>query len=208
VEIVQIAQDPTKAAITWGGKRRGAGRPARHAIASEPHRIRTTLTGYTCFRVTVRATRAIAELGAQRTQRLLERVRTAALRAEFRVVGVAARKHTVELVVEASDRHVLARGMQGFEVRAARALNRAGKRSGCVFADRYRAVPLATIDARRAALAALSRRTPHPHAPHDRLATGYSSSRPGVNDSAPPPLRSASSGIRYSSPSQRPRSTS
>jgi hypothetical protein len=167
------------------------------------------LAGFTCFRVTVRATATIAKLGLQRAQRLLERARAAALRAEFHIIAVAARRRSIELVVEASDRYALARGMQGFEIRAARACNRAGKRSGCVFVDRYRALPLATVDARRAALAALSHHRAHRRAPRNSWSTSaYSSSRPGITDSAPPPLRSASSGIRYSSLSQRPRSTS
>jgi hypothetical protein len=53
------------------------------------------------------------------------------------------RRDAIHLVVEANDKLALARGMQGFQVSAARGINRAAKRSGRVFADRYRARPRA-----------------------------------------------------------------
>src|SRR6266508_1457189 len=55
----------------------------------------------------------------------------------------------IELVVEANDRIALARGMQGFQVAAAKHLNRLRGRKGTVFADRYRARPLRTFAAVR-----------------------------------------------------------
>ena len=48
-------------------------------------------------------------------------------------------------MVEASDRIALARGMQGFQVAAAKHLNRLRGRRGSVFADRYRAWPLSHV---------------------------------------------------------------
>ncbi len=63
--------------------------------------------------------------------------------------------HRLELIVEADDRIALARGMQGFQIAAARALNRAFGRRGAVFADRYHARPLATRAAVRAAVVEL-----------------------------------------------------
>jgi hypothetical protein len=137
---------------------------------------------------------------------VLDRASVASLQHGFRIVRVAWGARTIELVVESEDRHALARGMQGFEIRAARAFNRACTRRGSVFVDRYRATPLATAEARRAAIAAMPRRASHTA----RRGTGrpYSSSGLGITDSAPPPLRSASSAMRYSSLSHRPRSTS
>jgi hypothetical protein len=61
----------------------------------------------------------------------------------------------LELIVEASDRIALARGMQGFQVSAARSLNRAAGRTGRVFADRYRARPLDSATALARAVANL-----------------------------------------------------
>ena len=78
----------------------------------------------------------------------------------------------IELVCEAADRNALARGMQGFEISAARALNRAAGRRGRVFADRYRARILMTRPALRAALAELAR-PEHPAMPLTWLALAY-----------------------------------
>jgi len=71
-------------------------------------------------------------------------VNKAHARAGFRIldVGVTGRRgdHALQLVVEADDRIALARGMQGFQVAAARALNALTARRGTVFADRYKIV--------------------------------------------------------------------
>src|SRR5262249_50107549 len=67
----------------------------------------------------------------------------------------AARPGRLELVVEADDRIALARGMQGFQVAAARSLNALARRRGTVFPDRYRARPLTSRPAVRATLGGL-----------------------------------------------------
>jgi hypothetical protein len=64
-------------------------------------------------------------------------------RGDIRILDVRVRRDAIHLVVEANDKLALARGMQGFQVSAARGINRAAKRSGRVFADRYRARPRA-----------------------------------------------------------------
>jgi hypothetical protein len=43
----------------------------------------------------------------------------------------------IEMIVEADGKEALARGMQGFQVSAARWLNKEARRSGGVFVDRY-----------------------------------------------------------------------
>jgi hypothetical protein len=65
-------------------------------------------------------------------------------RANFRIVRLALTGSRLELIVEADDKLALARGMQGFQVSAARSLNRAARRRGSVFPDRYRMRILAT----------------------------------------------------------------
>jgi hypothetical protein len=65
-------------------------------------------------------------------------------RTNFRIVHLALVASRLELVVEADDKVALARGMQGFQVSAARAFNRAARRRGTVFPDRYRMRVLAT----------------------------------------------------------------
>jgi hypothetical protein len=83
-------------------------------------------------------------------------IATSLARGDFRIVALELRATAIELVCEARDRVALARGMQGFEVSAARGLNRATGQHGKVFADRYRARILTTRYAVRAALAELA----------------------------------------------------
>jgi hypothetical protein len=135
----------------WGGKRVGAGRPKRGAIASEPHKRRPALSARVPVHVTARVVRGAGALHDRHARRAIARAVQRSLgRADFRIVGLAIVAGRLELVVEAADRHALARGMQGFQVAAARHLNRLRDRSGPVFPDRYRARPLLTRDAVRA----------------------------------------------------------
>jgi hypothetical protein len=201
---VQISQDPTRS--SWGGARAGAGRPARSAIASEPHQVRPPLSAHHPVHVVARVVAGVA-LRGRRAQRAVRRaLGTSLARADFRIVELAVLPHAIELVVEADDRVALARGMQGFEVAAAKHFNRAASRRGSVFADRYRARSLATRPAVRAALASLPARRTRAAWPQTWLLLAYSayssSGSFGVGGDTD------SSGIRYSSPSHRPRSTS
>jgi len=63
---------------------------------------------------------------------------------DARVVHYAVMGNHIHMIVEAPDRMLLARRMQGFEVRVARALNKMMHRHGKVFADRYHAHVLRT----------------------------------------------------------------
>ncbi len=205
---MKIPQDPTRSRSTWGGARAGAGRPARGPIASEPHHARPRLSRHHPVHVVARVAPGLALAGRDAYRAIRRALHTSLARDDFRIVELAITPRALELVVEARDRVALARGMQGFEVAAAKYLNRAARRRGCVFADRYRARALATRQAVRAALAGLpatARRTSWPAT--YLLRVELSSSGPGT-PSTPPPLTSGPSGTRYSSPSQRPRSTS
>ena len=67
---------------------------------------------------------------------------TAAMRERFRIVHVSLQRSHVHMLVEAEHKAALARGMQGFEISAARNINTAlgdgvRRRRGKVFADRY-----------------------------------------------------------------------
>ncbi len=62
----------------------------------------------------------------------------------FRLVHYAVLANHLHLVVEAGDSRSLSRGMQGLAVRMARALNRAWRRRGKVFAERFHAHVLKT----------------------------------------------------------------
>src|SRR5258706_477309 len=148
----------------WGGARAGAGRPAKQAIASEPHQRRPELPRGHGVHVVARVVSSIASLRGHDAYAALDRALQLSLRrADFRIVRIALRGRSVELIVEADDRIALARGMQGFEVSAARALNRACGRRGTVFADRYRPRTLVTRAAIRSAVEQLS--PPRPPSP-------------------------------------------
>ena len=124
----------------WGGAREGAGRPKRRAIASERHHTRPHVSPRFPVHVTCRIT-APVRIGAHTDAALQLAQRKALARADFKILELALRGRQVELVVHADDKVALARGMQGFQVSAARAVNRALGRSGQVFADRYRVAP-------------------------------------------------------------------
>ncbi len=133
-----------------GGKRRGAGRPITPGRyrASEAHRVRPSITKATPVHVTLRV---VQQLQALRTRDAYAAVRRALRcvyrRRDCRVVGISIEQSHVHLLVEAHDKTALARGMQAFEISAAKHLNamyssRRGvpferRRRGAVFADRY-----------------------------------------------------------------------
>jgi len=85
----------------------------------------------------------------------------------FRITEFTVQARHIHLIVEAEDRTALGRGMAGFKIRAARAINTALSRRGAVFADRYHAVPLRTPTQTRNAIAyVLTNRRHHvPSAP-------------------------------------------
>jgi hypothetical protein len=77
----------------------------------------------------------------------------------FRIVHISIQGTHVHVLCEANDKLALARGLQGFQISAAKQLNRiASKRSGrkrlgCVFTDRYHVEPLSSVQQVRHALA-------------------------------------------------------
>jgi hypothetical protein len=125
--------------MRWGGKREGAGRPAAGPIPSERHTTRPHLEPRHPVHVTSRTVRALSVVRRRRIYAGLRRALALSLaRPDFRIVHLAVLPHRVELIVEAHDKAALARGKQGFQVSAARWLNREAHRAGGVFPDRYR----------------------------------------------------------------------
>jgi hypothetical protein len=117
--------------------------------------VRPAISALHPVHVIARVVPATRGLRRRDAYRALRRALTLSFaRADFRVVSVAIHAHRVELVVEADDRIALARGMQGFQVAAARQVNRNLRRRGTVFPDRYRATALHTRAAVRAVMAA------------------------------------------------------
>jgi hypothetical protein len=132
--------------MTWGGARQGAGRPASGPVPSEPHKTRPPLSDRHPVHVTARLLRTTRRaLSLRSTYQHLNRALTLSLgRTNFRIVHLALVRSRLELIVEADNKLALARGMQGFQVSAAKSLNRAARRRGPVFPDRYRMRILAT----------------------------------------------------------------
>jgi REP element-mobilizing transposase RayT len=130
-----------------GGKRRGAGRPPKGKRAGSPHQERPLLPARYPVHVVLRVVNAVGNLRRRCAyQAVREATLTAALREDFRIVQLSIQRTHLHLLVEANDKAALARGMQGFQISAARHLNAAiskGKpgprRRGVVFPDRYHA---------------------------------------------------------------------
>ncbi|MBV8759238.1 MAG: transposase [Deltaproteobacteria bacterium] len=133
-----------------GGKRARAGRritPGRYR-ASEPHRARPKVTKSTPVHVTLRVVQVLHVLRTLDTYRALRQAMVCVYRrANFRIVGISIEQSHVHLLVEAHDKLALARGMQAFQISAAKRLNAVyskwrglsfkDRRRGCVFTDRY-----------------------------------------------------------------------
>ena len=122
-----------------GGKRPGAGRPKKGKRASEPHKRRLAVKPSEPVHVTLRTVDGLPRL---RTRSAYKAVREAAITMlrhdSCRIVHLSIQRNHVHLLVEADDRMALARGMQAFQISAAKHINAAlGRRRGQVFADRY-----------------------------------------------------------------------
>ena len=121
---------------TWGGRRRGAGRPRTRDEL--PHLVRPQLPARFPVHVTWRMDRDVWNLRSRRCFSVMQRAMYAgATRFGFRLVHYAVMGNHVHLIVEAPGRHALSRAMKGLGVRIARALNRVMKRQGRVIGDRY-----------------------------------------------------------------------
>ena len=125
---------------TWGGRRRGAGRPRKDGTSDTgvTHLVRPALTRHLPVHVTWRMRDGVWNL---RSKRSFTRLATAMWRGSdrfgFRLVHYAVMGNHIHLIVEANDRRALGRGMKGLGVRIARSLNRMMERQGQVLADRY-----------------------------------------------------------------------
>ena len=126
-----------------GGKRKRAGRKPKGPRAGSPHRERPDIKPRYALHVVMRVVPAV---GSMRRRSLYKAVRdatiTAALRERFRIVHVSIQRTHVHMLVEAENKLALARGMQGFQISAARNINtelgdQYRRRRGKVFADRY-----------------------------------------------------------------------
>ena len=126
-----------------GGKRKGAGRKPKGVRAGSAHQARPTIKPNHALHIVMRV---VPEVGSMRRRDVYKAMRdatiTAALRERFRIVHVSLQRTHVHMLVEADGKLALARGMQGFQISAARNINtvlgdKYRRRRGPVFADRY-----------------------------------------------------------------------
>jgi REP element-mobilizing transposase RayT len=107
-------------------RRRGLklGRPPKGPRSSEPHKARPELKPSDAVHVTLRV---VDELDRMRTRDVFRAVRWATIavieRADFRIVHLSIQHNHLHLLVEAQDRMALARGMQAFQISAAKHIN-------------------------------------------------------------------------------------
>ena len=107
--------------------------------------------------------RVVPAVGNMRRRAIYRAMRdasiVAAVRERIRIIHVSIQRTHVHLLVEAESTHALARGMQGFQISAARRINTAlgpdqiRRRRGPVFADRYHLTVITSPRQARNALA-------------------------------------------------------
>ena len=145
IDVARVTKKHVQQELTyWGGKRKGAGRPPKAKRSSERHKQRAEIKAAHPLHVTLRVENVIGTLRRLSLYHAVRRALRSVLgRADFRVIDVSLQDGHVHLIVEADNKLALARGMQAFQIVAARFINRAvskerGKRrTGRVFSDRY-----------------------------------------------------------------------
>jgi REP element-mobilizing transposase RayT len=130
----------------WGGKRRGAGRPAAER-PSVQHRRRPPHRKRHPVHVTLRAKKGLPPFRREAVSALLCRILRAQTKRPyndaFQVVHFCIQDNHLHLVVEADD-DALRTGVSGLEISFARRLNRMLGRKGSVWGDRYHRHDLTT----------------------------------------------------------------
>ena len=180
---------------TWGGARKGAGRPSG-SRRTVPHRTRPLHRERFPLHVTVRARAGLPPFREDILATILRNAIAAAQRDAFRVLHFSVQTNHIHLIVEAHDNIALARGMQWLNARIARRINGALSAHGNVWRERYHARELHTPrSVRNAIVYVLMNAKKHGH----RLASGIDalSSAPWFDGFARHlPARAESSPIR------------
>ncbi len=149
--LIKVAKGQLKLALpmrppkrrTWGGARKGAGRPRKDGLKppkkGTPHHVRPVLKSRFPVHVTWRFHRDVWNLRSRRLFTVVQSAMYWATKGHFRVVHYSVQGDHIHLIVEATDRKALWRGLQGLGIRIARAVNSLMRRSGRVIDDRYHA---------------------------------------------------------------------
>ncbi|CAN5770651.1 hypothetical protein BH11MYX3_BH11MYX3_27420 [soil metagenome] len=148
----------TKPVPKHGGKRRGAGRPPKGKRAGSAHKRRSSFKPSQPLHVVLRVVEAMGSLRKRLMYQALRWATLAVLKhEEFRIIHLSIQQNHIHLLVEAQSKTALAKGMQGFEISAAKHLNAAlrspKRRRGQVFEDRYHCEVIKTPRQARHALA-------------------------------------------------------
>ena len=155
---------------TWGGRRAGAGRKVTKQTVlhrarpfhDKNHPVHVTMRAGLAVK-SLRRSPVVAAIGQAIRAASLSDGAAAARRRTFRVIHFSIQPDHLHLVVEATSKQALARGMQGLSSRLARRINRTLGRRGRVFRERYHARPLATpLEVRHGIVYVLTNCAKHP----------------------------------------------
>jgi REP element-mobilizing transposase RayT len=120
---------------THGGRRTGAGRPKGERVSHHP---RPEFGRITPSLITLKVRSGVPSLrSSRRFAAIRDALRNARGLHGLRVVEFSVMGEHLHLLAEASSKSSLSRGMQGLNIRIAKALNRLLRRSGGIFADHY-----------------------------------------------------------------------
>ena len=161
-----------------GGPRKGAGRKLEAPKPMVSHRKREVIDGREPVHATVRLIEGLPSLRRMRVLGVLKGAFAAGRdRFGFRLVHWSVQSNHIHLLVEAEGNEALSRGMQGLQVRMAKALNKLWERKGRVFSDRFHARVLKTpTEVRNALLYVLQNARRHGlklHSHLDAYASGF-----------------------------------
>jgi len=135
-------QQPLRFAKKGGKQRNKGGRPVpRGKRPSERHKLRAKVSRHEPLHVVCRVVRDVGALRKRKMYVAIRRALVVTFGCEgFRIVHLSIQGTHLHFVIEAEDKHRLAKGMQGLLISAAKHLNAAcSRRRGQVFADRYHA---------------------------------------------------------------------
>jgi putative transposase len=138
---------------SWGGKRKGAGRPPLDPRQRRPvHLRRPEHQKAHPLHVTMRAVRDVPSFRVELYFRGIRRIFARASKSGFRLLQFSVQGNHIHLIVEADDKRALGRGMQWLASTIARSVNFSRGRRGSVWRERYHREDLTTPSKVRNAL--------------------------------------------------------
>lgn len=136
-----------------GGARPGAGRPRNPNRRDPLHATRPKVSRHEPQHTVLRVRKDVGRLRRGKVYRALRKTLSRMLgMLGFQVCHVSIQHNHLHLIVEAAGKDALRRGMQGFAISAAKAINKVMKRSGKVFEFRYHATAITSPRQARHAL--------------------------------------------------------